>query len=109
MRSMDDFLVYVLPFNYLRCNIGVQFPYIFFNKSHSSVLSQIICLKNIKQESHLFYYTLWIWYIHSIVLTEYTSYILWHAYQLAASQVKSQLKTIRKSGNWASSKFYSFL
>ena len=32
----------------------------------------------------------------------YTSCILWHAYQLATSQVKSQLKTIRKQQHWTS-------
>ena len=68
----------------------------FSNKSHSFVVSQIICFKNIKPESHLFYCTLRIWYIHSTVSTDYTSCILWLAYWLATSQVRRQLKIIRK-------------
>ena len=64
----------------------------FSNKSHFFVASQIICLKNIKQVSHLFSCTLWVWYIDSTVLTEYTSCILWHTYQLATNQARSQLK-----------------
>ena len=38
------FLRFYWPTNYLRCNTGIEFFLDFFNKSHTFVVSQIICL-----------------------------------------------------------------
>ena len=93
------FLRFCWPTNYLRSNTVMQFLLDFFNGLHFLVVSQIICLPGkckTRKPSILLYIMNLIW------STNYTSCILWHAYQLATSQVKSQLKTIRKWQNWTS-------
>ena len=90
------FLRFCWATSFLRCNTRMQFFFDFFNNSHAFVVSQIICLSE-KCKTRNTYILI---YITNLIHTQYcikcTFCILWHAYQLATSQVRSQLINHKK-------------
>ena len=57
------FLRFCWKTNYLRCNTGGNFSSIFsINQTLLLYVKLFACQKNVKQESRLFYSTLWIWF-----------------------------------------------
>ena len=96
MRSIDDFPTLLLTNKFLEMQHRNAIFLWFFNNSHAFVVSQIICLSE-KCKTRNTYILL---YITNLIHTQYsikcTFCILWHAYQLATSQVRSQLINHKK-------------